>query len=194
MAASVTGQKGDLASGEGAQDVRVRGRAEGSFKMNFVNAGQALHGIEPAAADDADLCLCQCNLPQMKEWAKKRLYRRRTPAQYPAQRAKSLHCHGGNGGSEGSVEFGGVTGSKRFQRDDGGALDVEADQAFLGGPLVRSWRGPDGRVTRGEGGFVHRGELIGGIVRGKVKNQGKRQRSILGSIFLGERHVIAPSP
>ena len=67
VAASVTGEEGDFASGERAEDVGVRRRAEGSFQLNFMNIGQALHGIKAAAADDADLCLCQCSLPRT-EW------------------------------------------------------------------------------------------------------------------------------
>ena len=39
------------------------------------------------------------------------------------------------------MEFGGFVGGEGFEGDDAGAVDVEADQAFFGGPLVGSWVG-----------------------------------------------------
>ena len=67
MAASVTGEESNFASGESAEDIGVRGCAEGSFELNFVNVSEALHGIKAAAANDADLCLCQCNLLRVRK-------------------------------------------------------------------------------------------------------------------------------
>ena len=55
MAATVTGKKGDALPFQGADDEGVGGIAEGSLDANFAGVGQTAHGIEAAAADDADL-------------------------------------------------------------------------------------------------------------------------------------------
>ncbi len=57
MAAAVAREKGDLAAFEFAENEGVGGRAEGRFHALLVNVGESGHGIEPAAADDADFCL-----------------------------------------------------------------------------------------------------------------------------------------
>jgi hypothetical protein len=62
MAAAVAGKEGDFAAFELAEDEGVRGRAEGRFHGFLVDVGESRHGVEPAAADDADFRLRQCLL------------------------------------------------------------------------------------------------------------------------------------
>ena len=57
MAAAVAREKGDLAAFEFAENEGVGWLAEGRFDALFVHVGESGHGVEPAAADDADLCL-----------------------------------------------------------------------------------------------------------------------------------------
>ena len=57
MAAAVTREESDLAAFELAENEGVRGRAEGRFDALLVDVGESGHGVEPAAADDADFCL-----------------------------------------------------------------------------------------------------------------------------------------
>ena len=57
MAAAVAGEKSDLAAGEFAKYEGVGGLAEGRFHSLLMNVGESGHGVKPAAADDADLCL-----------------------------------------------------------------------------------------------------------------------------------------
>ena len=59
MAAAVAREKSDLAAFEFAENEGVRGCAEGRFDALLVNVGESGHGVEPAAADDADFCACQ---------------------------------------------------------------------------------------------------------------------------------------
>src|ERR1017187_3196245 len=56
MAASVAREEGDMLAGEGAQDVIVRGVAEGSLDDHLLRCFKSGHGVEPAAADDSDFC------------------------------------------------------------------------------------------------------------------------------------------
>ena len=56
MAAAVAREKGHLAALQLAEHKRVRGLAEGRFDALLVNVGESGHGIQPAAADDADFC------------------------------------------------------------------------------------------------------------------------------------------
>ena len=53
------GQKCNFAPCERSEDISVRRRAERSLHSNFVYFRQSLHRVEAAAADNADLCLCQ---------------------------------------------------------------------------------------------------------------------------------------
>ena len=58
MAAAVPRQKGDFAPLELAEYEGVGGVAEGRFDRALLNIGESGHGVEPAAADDADFrCL-----------------------------------------------------------------------------------------------------------------------------------------
>ena len=57
MALAVAGEEDDLAAFEGAEDEGVGGVAEGGFYFDFVDVGEAGHGVEAAAADDADFGL-----------------------------------------------------------------------------------------------------------------------------------------
>src|ERR1700722_4250580 len=57
MAAGVTREKGNFPSFEGAADVGIGGRAEGSLQPQLFHFRQPRHGIEPAAADDSDFRL-----------------------------------------------------------------------------------------------------------------------------------------
>ena len=59
VAAAMAGQEGDFAAFQFAQHEGVGGIAEGGFDAHFVLIGEAGHGVEPAAADDADFCLSQ---------------------------------------------------------------------------------------------------------------------------------------
>ena len=59
MAAAVARQERDLAALQFAQHEGVGGFAEGRFHALFMNVGESGHGIQPAAADDADLRLRQ---------------------------------------------------------------------------------------------------------------------------------------
>jgi hypothetical protein len=45
MATSMTCEECNLASRQIAQNIRVGGRAERGIELNFVNVGEALHGI-----------------------------------------------------------------------------------------------------------------------------------------------------
>jgi hypothetical protein len=57
MAAAMAGQKGYFAALKLAEDEWVGGFAKGRFDALFVDVGEAGHGVEPAAADNADLRL-----------------------------------------------------------------------------------------------------------------------------------------
>lgn len=59
MAPAMTREKGYVAAFEFAQYERVGGITEGSFDTHFVLVGEAGHGVQPAAANDADFCLSQ---------------------------------------------------------------------------------------------------------------------------------------
>jgi len=59
MAASVTREERDLATLEGAADVRVRRGTERGSDFDFLYFCKAGHGIESTAADDADFRLRQ---------------------------------------------------------------------------------------------------------------------------------------
>src|ERR1700723_3180818 len=59
VSAAVTGEEGDLTAFECAEDEGVAGIAPGGGDVFFVNAGETGHGIQPAAADDADFRLLQ---------------------------------------------------------------------------------------------------------------------------------------
>ena len=64
VALAVAGEEGDLAAFEGAEGEDFAGVAEGGFDAVFRDVGEAVHVVEPAAADDADFCLRQtCLLP-----------------------------------------------------------------------------------------------------------------------------------
>ena len=57
MALAVAGEEDDFSAFEGAEDEGVGGVAEGGFDRLFVDVGEAGHGVEAAAADDADFGL-----------------------------------------------------------------------------------------------------------------------------------------
>ncbi len=59
MTTAVARQKDDLAAFELAEHEGVRGITEGRFHTYFLLVGEAGHGVESAAADDADFRLCQ---------------------------------------------------------------------------------------------------------------------------------------
>ena len=65
MAAPVARQERDLASRQLAQHERIRRLAERRLHALFMNVGESGHGIQPAAPDDADLCLSQIALPRV---------------------------------------------------------------------------------------------------------------------------------
>ena len=57
VAAAVAGEEGDLPALEGAEDERVGGGAERGFDGELADVGEAGHGVEAAASDDADFCV-----------------------------------------------------------------------------------------------------------------------------------------
>ena len=59
MAAAVAGEKCDRLTGQYADDVTIRRAAPGSVDVDLLVGFETGHGVEPAAADDADLSLTQ---------------------------------------------------------------------------------------------------------------------------------------
>lgn len=59
MAASMAGEEGDFATFEIAENESVAGITKWRRDALLMNAGQAGHGVEPAASDDADFSLLQ---------------------------------------------------------------------------------------------------------------------------------------
>ena len=57
MAAAMPRQKRHFASFEHAADISVGRRAERRLQPHFFHLGEPGHGVKPAAADNADLCL-----------------------------------------------------------------------------------------------------------------------------------------
>ena len=64
VAAAVPGEEGDLAALEIAEDESIAGIAEGRRDTHFMDVGEAGHGVEPAASDDADFRLLQYGSPR----------------------------------------------------------------------------------------------------------------------------------
>ena len=59
MTLAVAREEGDFAAFEGAEGEDFAGVAEGGFDAVFRDVGEAVHVVEPAAADDANFCLRQ---------------------------------------------------------------------------------------------------------------------------------------
>jgi hypothetical protein len=59
MAAAMPGKESYLAAFELAQNEWVRGLIEWRFHALFMNVGKSGHGVQPAAADNANFCLRQ---------------------------------------------------------------------------------------------------------------------------------------
>jgi hypothetical protein len=62
MPAPMPRQKSDLASIQFAQDKSVRRIAKGRLHAFFLYVGKSRHRVQPAAANDANLCLSQSPL------------------------------------------------------------------------------------------------------------------------------------
>jgi hypothetical protein len=54
MPAAVASEEGHVLAGQRAQDIIVRGIAEGSLYQDFLRRFKSGHGVEAAAADDSD--------------------------------------------------------------------------------------------------------------------------------------------
>src|SRR4029077_2749891 len=69
--ASVTRQEGDFFSRELSYDIVVRGFAPGTVERDFFVGGEAGHGIQTAAANDADgwfhSCISSSRTPPVEE-------------------------------------------------------------------------------------------------------------------------------
>jgi hypothetical protein len=59
MAAAVAREESNVAAFQFAEDEGIRGIAKGRLHAHFMLIGKAWHGVESAAADDADFCLSQ---------------------------------------------------------------------------------------------------------------------------------------
>jgi hypothetical protein len=62
MSAAMTGKEGDLFAFERAEHVYVRRRAERGVLREFMYVSKPGHVVEPAASNDANVCLRQ-NFP-----------------------------------------------------------------------------------------------------------------------------------
>ena len=59
MAAGVAREKCHLAALQRAKNVGIRRISKWSLQVDLVRAGETRHGIQTAAADNADLCVVQ---------------------------------------------------------------------------------------------------------------------------------------